>query len=59
MLAIPVGCPLLSESGQNVAMPRMSAKCQSQPMHRSKQHLCSITLLVKRTKKEDRLTGGL
>src|ERR1039458_1409935 len=26
-------CPLLSNSGQNVAMPRMSAKCQSRHSH--------------------------
>ena len=31
MLAIPVGCPLLSNSGQNVAVPRMSALCHKRP----------------------------
>jgi hypothetical protein len=30
MLAIPVGCPLLSDNGQNVALPRLSALCQKQ-----------------------------
>jgi hypothetical protein len=28
--------PLLSNNGQNVAVPRMSALCQSRPTHRSK-----------------------
>src|ERR1039457_2977735 len=28
MLAIPVQCPLLSKSGQNVAVPRLSVKCR-------------------------------
>src|SRR5476651_1069048 len=32
-----------SNSDQNVASPRLSAKCQSRPTHRSKQHLYSIT----------------
>ena len=31
-------CPLLSNNGQNVAVPRMSAMCQSRPTHRSKRH---------------------
>jgi hypothetical protein len=30
MLAIPAQCPLCAKSGQNVAVPRMSAKCHKQ-----------------------------
>jgi hypothetical protein len=33
----------LSNNGQIVAVPRLSALCQSRPTHRSKQHRYSIT----------------
>src|ERR1035437_9814012 len=36
-------CPLLSESGQNGASRRMTRSANSGLMHRSKQHLYSIT----------------